>query len=66
MKPSGQEKGGFKKTPACLMTSNDGLRHGWAETKVQEKMDVAEMKMLRWMCGATKMKFLDRKLQNKE
>ena len=30
----------------CLMTSNYGLRHGWAETKAQEKMDVAEMRML--------------------
>ena len=58
--------GDSKKTPGCLMTSNDGLTHGWAETKVQEKMDVAEMRMLRWMCGATKMKFLGRKLQNKE
>ena len=30
----------------------------WAANKTQKKLDVAEMRMLRWICGVTK---LDRK-----
>ena len=27
----------------------------WAAKKPQEKLDVAEMRMLRWLCGVAKM-----------
>ena len=32
------------------------LMYGWALKKAQEKkLEVAEMRMLRWMCGVTKL-----------